>query len=226
MNEDVLNKVLEAKENRKEVILATQLENGNQLFLNDKKEDGLSSNLKQIASDLIKNKKSGVINIGNNRWFIDISLPSLRLLVVGAVHIAQPLANIASVCEFDITIIDPRSTFATEKRFPNIKVLKDWPSEALNNLVIDDRTAIVTLTHDPKLDDSALEIALKSRAFYIGSLGSSKTHESRKKRLEKSGFTEKQIKKINGPVGMDIRAKSPNEIAVAIMSEIIFTYRS
>ena len=227
MNVEVLDKVLYAKANRKIIILATELENGTQFILNDENTSNKNlSNLKSKANNLIKDHKSGVIEIDNGRWFINISLPPLRLMIVGAVHIAQPLAEIAAKSDFEITIIDPRSTFATNERFPNINIVKDWPAEALKSLEIDSRTAVVTLTHDPKLDDSALQIALNSQAFYIGSLGSQKTHSARIKRLEKAGFKDNEIKNIKGPIGIKIGAKSPSEIAISIMAEIISTYRN
>ena len=227
MNVEVLNKVLYAKTNRKIIILATELENGTQFILNDENTSNKNlATLKSKANDLIKDHKSGIIEIDNDRWFINISLPPLRLMIVGAVHIAQPLAEIAAKSDFEITIIDPRSTFATNERFPNINIVKDWPAEALKSLKIDSRTAVVTLTHDPKLDDSALQIALNSQAFYVGSLGSQKTHDARIKRLEKAGFKDNEIKNIKGPIGIKIGAKSPSEIAISIMAEIISTYRN
>ena len=150
-------------------------------------------------------------------------MPPLRLVIIGAVHIAQPLAKIASTIGYEVTIIDPRSAFANDKRFPNIKIVNDWPEEALINYKIDDRTAVVTLTHDPKLDDSALNTAIKSKAFYIGSLGSKKTHNSRIKRLLLANHKQTDIDSIHGPVGLAIGANSPDEIAISIMSEIIKT---
>ena len=147
-------------------------------------------------------------------------------MTVGAVHIAQPLAEIATISGYEVTIIDPRAAFANNKRFPNINILNEWPEEALIDFEIDNRTAVVTLTHDPKLDDSALYAALKSDAFYIGSLGSKKTHNARIARLKIAGFTDNEIKNIHGPVGLSIGAKSPQEIAISIMSELILTRNS
>jgi xanthine dehydrogenase accessory factor len=148
-------------------------------------------------------------------------LPPLRLITVGAVHIAQPLAEMATISGYEVTIIDPRAAFANNHRFPDIKIINDWPEEAINNLKIDNRTAVVTLTHDPKLDDSALNAVLKSDAFYIGSLGSKKTHNARIQRLKASNFSSDEINRIHGPIGLDIGAKSPQEIAISIISEII-----
>ena len=148
MNVEVLDKVLYAKANRKIIILATELKNGTQVILNDdNKSNKTLSNLKNKANDLIKDHKSGVIEIDNSRWFINISLPPLRLMIVGAVHIAQPLAEIAAKSDFEITIIDPRSTFATNERFPNINIVKDWPAEALKSLKIEDTPLLLLLAN-------------------------------------------------------------------------------
>ena len=226
MNEDVLNKILQAKNKREKIVLATNLNSGKQHFLNSKNDKKDSKYLKEFSSKLINGQESSIINIKNESWYIDITLPPLRLVIIGAVHIAQPLATIASNADFEVIIIDPRSTFATEERFPKINIIKDWPGEALKGILIDERTAVATLTHDPKLDDSALEVALRSKAFYIGSLGSIKTHNSRILRLKKIGFTKNEIKRINGPIGIKIGAKSPNEIAISIMAQIISKYRT
>ena len=150
----------------------------------------------------------------------------LRLLTVGAVHIAQPLLRIAAECDYEPTLIDPRETFASEARFPQATIRNDWPDAALRALAPDRRTAIVTLSHDPKLDDPALAAALGSEAFYIGSLGSKKTHRARLERLGEAGFDATQTARIHAPVGLAIGARSPAEIAVSIMAEIVSRARS
>ncbi|MFN3993700.1 MAG: XdhC family protein [Tabrizicola flagellatus] len=157
--------------------------------------------------------------------FIAIHNPPLRLIVVGAVHIAQPLLTIARTCGYAPTLIDPRAAFGSAERFPGETILDDWPDEALARLKPDARTAIVTLTHDPKLDDPAIRFALTSPSFYLGCLGSTRTHAKRLDRLAAAGFTPDQIAKIHAPVGLDIGAKTPAEIAVSIMAQITQTLR-
>jgi xanthine dehydrogenase accessory factor len=158
--------------------------------------------------------------------FIAVHNPPLRLIVVGAVHIAQPLLTIARECGFNCTLIDPRAAFGSSARFPDEVIFDDWPDEALKTLAPDSRTAIVTLTHDPKLDDPAIRAALQSQAFYLGCLGSKKTHAKRLDRLTDAGFTPDEIARIHAPVGLDIGAKTPAEIAVSIMAQITQTLRS
>ena len=218
MKDKTLKLVLSEKNNRNTIIVATELESGQQIILNNNDKN---NQIYISAKSLIKQGKSDIINIDSQRWFINISLPALRLVTVGAVHIAQPLAEIATIAGYEVTIIDPRAAFANNKRFPNINIVNEWPEEALIDFKIDNRTAVVTLTHDPKLDDSALYAALNSKAFYIGSLGSKKTHNARIERLKIAGFNEDAIKNIHGPVGLSIGAKSPQEIAISIMSELI-----
>jgi xanthine dehydrogenase accessory factor len=157
--------------------------------------------------------------------FIAIHNPPLRLIVVGAVHIAQALLSIARTCGYDCTLIDPRSAFGSAARFPGETILEDWPDDALATLAPDARTAIVTLTHDSKLDDPAISFALRSPVFYLGCLGSSRTHAKRVDRLRAAGFTDTDIARIHAPVGLDIGAKTPAEIAVSVMAQITRTLR-
>ena len=152
--------------------------------------------------------------------FLWVSNPPLRLAIVGAVHIAQPLAEMAHLSGYDVTLIDPREAFASQARFPGHALSHDWPDQALEAHGLDHRTALVTLTHDPKLDDPALQAALRSGVFYIGALGSTRTHAKRVTRLTVAGFTEAEIARIDAPIGLDIGAKSPAEIAVAVMAEL------
>lgn len=152
--------------------------------------------------------------------FLAIQNPPLRLIVVGAVHIAQPLVAMARLAGYDPVIVDPRDAFGSPARFPGETILHDWPDAALKSCDIDARTAVVTLTHDPKLDDPALHTALQSPAFYIGSLGSTRTHAKRVERLQKAGVTQTAIERIHAPVGLNIAARSPAEIAVSVMAEI------
>ncbi|MEE9426518.1 MAG: XdhC/CoxI family protein [Paracoccaceae bacterium] len=161
-------------------------------------------------------EKSGV----EADWFVSIHNPPLRMIVVGAVHIAQPLLQMARLAGYDAVLVDPRSAFLTEARFPGERLVDDWPDEALRAEGIDGRTAVVTLSHDPKIDDPAIVEALKSEAFYLGCLGSRRTHGLRLERLAAAGVSEAELGKIHAPVGADIGANSPAEIAVAVMAEI------
>ena len=156
----------------------------------------------------------------DDETFVAIHNPPLRLLIVGAVHIAQALVPMARIAGYDPVLIDPRESFASEARFPGETVLDDWPDEALHALGLDQRTALVLLTHDPKLDDPALAEALRSEVFYIGALGSARTHAKRVERLTGAGFSEAEIARIHGPVGLDIGAAGPAEIAVSILAEM------
>ncbi len=158
--------------------------------------------------------------------FIHVIDPKPRLFIVGAVHIAQALISLAKIADFEIILIDPRDHFATEDRFPNCKIINEWPDTALSNFIFDEATHLVTLTHDPKIDDPALIYALKKDMGYIGSLGSKKTHNKRCERLIDIGFCQSDLSKIHGPIGLNIKAKTPAEIAVSIMAEIINFRRS
>ncbi len=172
----------------------------------------------RFASD-----RTGVEDDG--RTFVAVHNPPLRLVIVGAVHIAQALVPMARIAGYDPIIIDPRAAFGSETRFPGERLISDWPDDALNDFGLDARTALVLLTHDPKLDDPALHIALKSNVFYIGALGSTRTHAKRVSRLEEAGFTAADIARINGPVGLDIGAASPAEIAVSILAQLVHALR-
>ena len=167
--------------------------------------------------------RSGVEEDGET--FVAIHNPPLRLAVVGAVHIAQALVPMARIAGLDPVVIDPRGAFGSQARFPGETILDEWPDEALAGYGLDSRTALVLLTHDPKLDDPALHLALKSECFYIGALGSTRTHAKRVARLEEAGFTPAQIGRIHGPIGLDIGAASPSEIAVAILAQMVRVLR-
>ena len=174
-------------------------------------------------ADRFRMDRSGVEEDGDT--FVAIHNPPLRLVIVGAVHIAQALVPMAQVAGFDAVVIDPREAFGSQARFPDAQVINDWPDAAMDTVGVDTRSAVVLLTHDPKLDDPALHIALRSDAFYIGALGSKRTHASRVARLEEASFTAADIARINGPVGLDIGAASPPEIAVSILSQMIQALR-
>ena len=178
-----------------------------------------------LASAVQARMRADKSGMEDGDWFIAIHNPPLRMIVVGAVHIAQALLPMARACGYDPTLIDPRGAFGAEARFPGQVITDDWPDEAMAALHPDARTAVVTLTHDPKLDDPALLAALSSPAFYIGCLGSSRTHAKRLDRLRSAGVTNTQIARLRAPVGLDIGAKSPAEIAVSIMAQITQTLR-
>jgi len=173
----------------------------------------------------LDNDKSGTVETAEGLLFIEVWNPKPRLLVIGAVHTAQELVPLARAAGYEVTVIDPRTAFATAARFPDTTLLHDWPNEAVATLAPDRRTAILTLTHDPKIDDPALEAALRSEAFYIGALGSRRTHAKRVERLKYAGFDEAAIARIRGPVGLAIGAQTPVEIAISIMAEITAVLR-
>jgi xanthine dehydrogenase accessory factor len=173
----------------------------------------------------LKDDQSRMIETGTGPVFVEVWNPKLRLVVVGAVHIAQALVPLAQLAGYDVTVIDPRAAFGTSARFPGTTLSNDWPDEAMSLLEPDKRTAILTLTHDPKIDDPALQGALRSDAFYVGALGSRRTHAKRVERLREAGFDAIAIARIRGPVGLAIGAQTPAEIAISIMAEITAVLR-
>ena len=224
MKGSLLKLLNEARMKRLPAALITQLIDGSQtLFIENHVASGprLEKHVVQELKDALLSDKSRIIGDGDHRVFIHVFNPPKRLVLVGAVHIAQALAPMAVSVGFDVSVIDPRSPFASAERFPNVRVFCKWPDEVMPELDIDRRTAIVTLTHDPKIDDTALICALNSDAFYIGSLGSRNTHASRIDRLQAAGLNRNQIDRINGPVGLNIKAILPAEIAVAVLAQII-----
>ena len=184
-------------------------------------DPGLDPALEREARAAVDDDTSRAVGVGDDEVFLHVFNPPLRLIVVGAVHIAQPLARMAALAGFAVTVVDPRRAFADADRFPGVRVSTEWPDDALAALSPDRRTAIVTLTHDPKIDDPALVVALNSAAFYVGSLGSRKTHAARLRRLAAQGFDTVALARIHGPVGLDIGALAPAEIALAILAQIV-----
>ena len=217
MKTGTLNALLADRAAKRPVVLATVLEGGEERLIH---LDDADDPLIEAARKAAREDKGGIVEAEGARVFLNVFNPPLRMAVVGAAHIAQPLTRMAALAGYDVTVIDPRRAFASEDRFPGITLSHDWPDEAMAGIAPDSRTAVVTLTHDPKLDDPALGIAIRSGAFYIGALGSSRTHAKRKERLAAEGFSEEEMARINGPVGLDIGAKSPAEIAVSIMAEV------
>ncbi|SJZ49351.1 xanthine dehydrogenase accessory factor [Enhydrobacter aerosaccus] len=224
MKSETLAALQEARSKRQAVVLATRLEDAAEaLIYLDRAVGELSADTAVVtaARRAIAIGRSDTVELGGQKIFLNVYVPPARLIIVGAVHIAQSLAPMASLLDFDVTVIDPRRAFATDARFPGVKVLQEWADEAFEKIGLDVSTAVVTLTHDPKLDDPALEAALKSDVFYIGALGSKRTHAKRKDRLAEVGISEDQFARIHGPVGLNIGAKSPAEIAVSILGQII-----
>jgi xanthine dehydrogenase accessory factor len=222
MKADTLARLRDALAAKRPVVLATRLADGTQLLWPD---DTLPGPLDAAAEDAAISDKARTIETGAETWFLHPHCPPLRLLVVGAVHIAQALAPMAQAAGFAVTIIDPRRAFATEDRFRGVTLREDWPDEAMAELAPDSRSAIVTLTHDPKLDDPALDAALRSGAFYIGALGSTRTHAKRLARLQEAGHDEATLARIHAPVGLDIGAVTAPEIAVSILAELVAVRR-
>lgn len=208
----MLRELAAARASREAVIYAVNVETWQRRLIAPDADDPLAE---EAAAIRLTDKSAFA-----GDWFLGVHNPPLRLAVIGAVHIAQPLMQMARLSGYDATLIDPRETFAAEARFPGEAITHDWPDAALKKHGLDARTAVVTLTHDTKLDDPAIHTALSSPIFYLGCLGSKKTHGARVGRLKDAGFTDDQIAKINGPIGLDIGAKSPAEIAIAIMAEM------
>jgi len=213
--------------------LVTDLETGAEtLFvegrqIHEKGIDGLAvgDRLATAVREASQEDKSLVVEDDSQRYLIRVFSPPQRLFIIGAVHIAQSLSAMAREAGYAVTLIDPRDTWATPERFPDIDIDRRWPDESLADLAIDRRTALVALSHDPKLDDPALTVALRSDCFYIGSLGRKKTNAARLTRLTEAGFTADDFSRIHGPIGLDIGAKTPAEIAVAVMGEITVALR-
>ena len=223
MNADLLTRLQAARTEGRPAVLATRLPDGEQWLLPD--ADAPPA-LRGPADDALRTDRSGTVQADGVAWFLHAYNPPLRLVVVGAVHIAQALAPMAAGLGFGVTVADPRRSFASEERFPGVAVSTDWPDEALDELRPDGRTAIVTLTHDPKLDDPALDRALKSPAFYIGALGSRRTHAARLERLRALGHDDEALARIQGPVGLDIGAVTAPEIALSILAQVVAVRRT
>ncbi len=216
---------------RSPTLLITRLNDG-QMHLMTRKGGKLdtsnpfSETLRKEAKLCLKNRFSKLVSDNNQDYFINAILPRPRLFVIGAVHIAQSLVPIAQMAGFDVTLVDPREAFGNFARFPGHNLVVEWPDEFLEKEGLDTECAVVTLSHDPKIDEAALKVALKSKCFYIGSLGSKRTHQTRICKLKGEGFSEKQLARISGPVGLAIGAKTPQEISISILAEIINAMRN
>lgn len=218
MKRSQLDQLLAAQAQRRAVALVTALATGEQRLVPQKQ--AASDPLAAALDQGFRFDQSGVHWIEDQEYFVQIHNPALRLIIIGAVHIAQAVIPIARGAGYAVTVIDPRGAFATGARFPDIELYSEWPDEILPRLGLDARTAMIALTHDPKIDDPALTAALRSNVFYIGALGSKKTQASRRDRLTKVGHSTADLARIHGPIGIDIGAKGAPEIAISIMAEM------
>ena len=222
MKRDILDSLQEARAAKRPAALVTRLSDGTQRLIVDGTGSGeLSLTAAQVdaVAAALADDRSGPL-AEHPDLFVHVYNPPLRLLVVGAVHISQALVPIAQLAGYDVVVIDPRKAWANEERFPSVRLVDDWPDDAMTALAPDHRSAVVVLTHDPKLDDPALRVALASPAFYVGALGSRKTHAKRLQRLSDDGLDGDALARIHAPVGLAIGAKSPAEIAISVMAQI------
>lgn len=221
MQAELFDALMAHREQKTPIAMVTRLEDGAQALVTRSGTEGaldLSDAQIDEARTRIRDDRSGIS--ADSTHFTHVHNPPLRMIIVGAVHISQLLAPMAALSGYAVSIIDPRASFATQDRFPGVELIDDWPDEAMEAVKPDSRTAIVTLTHDPKLDDPALHVALKSDAFYIACLGSKRTHARRLERLREEGFADEDFQRIHGPAGLAIGAVSPAEIAISIMAEM------
>ncbi|MGH7106277.1 MAG: XdhC family protein [Acetobacteraceae bacterium] len=226
MTPDILAALNAARAELRPIVLATRiapLESPLEQYLLP--DPNAPVELESAAAAALAADQSRTVRIGAREWFLQAHNPPPRLILIGAVHISQALVPIAAALGFAVTVVDPRGSFASRERFPGVALRRDWPDEALDDLKPDTRSAIVTLTHDPKLDDPALDRALRSPAFYIGSLGSRRTHAQRLSRLAALGHSQAALSRIHGPVGLAIEASTAPEIALSILAEIVAVRR-
>ena len=220
MKHSQLKEIIKKKASKIEFAIVTNLENG----LSEIYEPGKSLSKefeihKEQIDNFFKLKKNGVIE--NTEIFIETYIRPIKVIIVGAVHIAQYLVDFAKSLNFEISIIDPRGYFASEQRFPDMKIINKWPDEAFKEIETNENSALIALTHDPKIDDPALQHAINKKFYYIGALGSKKTHENRCQRLKEAGFSNKQINSIHGPIGIKLGGRSAPEIALSIIAQLV-----
>ncbi len=224
MKTEILNRLLQDRKAKRQFAVLTHMDSGAQAIVyTDGEIHGdlaVDDNMHVAALNAVQNDRSTTYEGSDGEVFMQIYNPPLRMIIVGAVHISQPLARMAAVTGYDVSIVDPRGSFASDDRFPGVHLVNEWPDEAIPGLDPDRRTAIVTLTHDPKIDDPALAAVLRSDVFYIGALGSRRTHAARVARLTEAGFSDDEIGRIHGPVGLALGAISPVEIAVSILAQL------
>jgi xanthine dehydrogenase accessory factor len=218
MKLDILKALNAERAARRAAIVVTDVESDGQRLV--KSADVAKDPLRAVLADHLRTGKSGMEETAEGRVFLTVHVPAPQLVIIGAVHISQALAPIGKLLDYDVTIVDPRTAFASPERFPDVRVVAEWPDTALPPMNVDRYTAFVALTHDPKIDDPALLHALQRDCFYIGALGSRKTHARRLERLKAQGIGDAELARIHAPIGLDIGAVSPAEIAVAIMGQI------
>ncbi len=223
MRLDILRSLNAERAARRAAVVVTDTATGAQRFV--AAADVAADPLREVLEAHLRTGKSGMEETAEGRVFLTVHVPSQRLVVIGAVHISQALAPVAQLLGYDVTVVDPRTAFASPERFPDVKVIAEWPEEALPPLGVDRYSAFVALTHDPKIDDPALLHALSRDCFYIGALGSRKTHARRLERLKAAGVSDAALARIHAPIGLAIGAVSPPEIAVAIMAQITASLR-
>lgn len=220
MKKELLVEIIKKKENKKEFAIVTNIANGDScIFEKDKPLDKSFEKYSEQIKNYFEKKKNGIIEDSN--IFIETYIRPIKVIIVGAVHIAQYLVDYAKSLNFEIFIIDPRGYFASAQRFPDLKIINKWPEEAFKGIETNSNTALIALTHDPKIDDPAIQHALKNKFYYIGALGSKKTHENRCKRLKESGFSETEINSIHGPIGIKLGGRSAPEIALSIIAQLV-----
>jgi len=215
-----LREIIKKKENRSEFAILTNLTTGNSEIF--EKGKSLSKDFEKFTDQIntfYQSKKNGIIE--GTDIFVESYIRPIKVIIVGAVHIAQYLVDFANSLNFEISVIDPRGYFATKQRFPDLKIINKWPEEAFKEIKTDSNTALIALTHDPKIDDPALQHALKNKFYYIGALGSKKTHENRCARLKQAGFSDKEINLIHGPIGIKLGGRSAPEIALSIIAQLV-----
>jgi xanthine dehydrogenase accessory factor len=217
----IAEEIIEARAARRPVALVTVLENGSQRLVARGEDAGLGD----AVNEAFRRDRSGTVETPAGEVFVRVYNPALRMIVIGAVHTAQFLVPLAAMTGYDVTIVDPRGAFATDERFPGVKLMAEWPDEVLPALGLDSRTALIALTHDPKIDDVALKLALASDCFYIGALGSTRTHAKRLDRLKAAGASDDALARIHAPIGLDIGAQGPAEIALSIMGQVTAVLR-
>ena len=220
MKKQLLDQIIKKKKNKDEFAIITNITNGESCIFEKNKpiDKNFEKYLEQIKNYFEK-KKNGIIE--NTDIFVETYIRPIKVIIVGAVHIAQYLVDYAKSLNFEISIIDPRGYFATEQRFPDLKIINKWPEDAFKELETNENSALIALTHDPKIDDPALQHALKNKFYYIGALGSKNTHENRCQRLKDAGFSEAEIYSIHGPIGIKLGGKSAPEIALSIIAQLV-----
>ena len=220
MKKQLLGQIIKKKKNKDEFAIITNIENGESCIF--EKNNPLDKNFEKYFDQInnyFEKKKNGIIE--NTDIFVETYIRPIKVIIVGAVHIAQYLVDYAKSLNFEISIIDPRGYFATEQRFPDLKIINKWPEDAFKELETNQNSALIALTHDPKIDDPALQHALKNKFYYIGALGSKNTHENRCQRLKDAGFSEVEINSIHGPIGIKLGGKSAPEIALSIIAQLV-----